>query len=402
MRVTRRKFLKKAGAGAGALLLPQIMLRDAWTQARPIQLGGTQPLTGPFADTGVWVERGYKFWGEKVNREGGLLGRPVEVTILDDASSVDRAVSLLERLITVDRVDLILGGYPGTSAAAQMALAERYRKVYISMGGHMASFRRGFKFSFGGPPLMGQWWYEGVWRWLANIPQGQRPARAAAITVNNAVGMAVRESMTDGLKRLGIPMVMDELYDLPLPSAEPLVSRARGAGADMFLANGFFPDGVLTIRAMKALDYNPKLILQGVGSIIPEWVTQLGPDGDYVVSGTAIHHKLPFPGIAELNKAAQERFNLPHAPLYFLFGYCWAQVLQQAVEATKSLSHAVLVRYMREGTFKTVAGEMKFDERGLPAPYEYTTQVINGAVELIWPPGRRSAQAVYPKPPWRR
>jgi branched-chain amino acid transport system substrate-binding protein len=121
-----------------------------------------------------------------------------------------------------------------------------------------------------------------------------------------------------------------------------------------------------------------------------------------VVSGTAIHHKLPFPGIAELNQAARERFNLPHAPLYFLFGYCWAQVLQQAVEATKSLSHAVLVRYMREGTFKTIAGEMKFDERGLPAPYEYTTQVINGAVELIWPPGRRSAQAVYPKPPWRR
>lgn len=402
MRVTRRQFLKTAGVGAGALFVPQIMTRGAWAQAKPIRLGGTLPLTGPFADTGLWVDRGYKYWAEKINREGGLLGRPVEVTILDDASSVDRAVSLLERLITVDRVDLLLGGYPGTSAAAQMALVERYRKVYVSMGGHMASFQRGFKYSFGGPPLMGQWWYEGAWKWLANIPKAQRPARAAAITVNNAVGMAVRESMTDGLKRLEIPLAMDELYDLPLPSAEPLVSKARGLGAEMFIANGFFPDGVLTIRAMKALDYNPKLILQGVGSLIPEWVTQLGPDGDYVVSGTAIHDKLPFPGIKELNRVASEKFNLPSAPQYFLFGYCWAQVLQQAVEGAKSLNHAVLVRYLREATFKTIAGEMKFDERGLPAPYEYTTQVINGRSELIWPPGRRSAQAVYPKPPWRR
>ena len=247
MRLSRRQFLQSAALGAGALAVPQLLHRNAWAQARPIRLGGTLPLTGPFADTGVWVERGYRYWAEQTNQRGGLLGRPVEVIVLDDASSVDRAVSLLERLITVDRVDLVLGGYPGTAAAAQMALVERYRKVYISMGGHMASFRRGFKYSFGGPPLMGQWWYEGAWRWLANIPRGQRPTRAAAITVNNPVGMSVRESMLDGLKRLEIPLVMDELYDLPLASAEPLVSRARALGADMFLANGFFPDGVLTI-----------------------------------------------------------------------------------------------------------------------------------------------------------
>lgn len=402
MKLSRRRFLKAAALGAGMLAVPQALRRGVRAQGKPIRLGGTLPLTGPFADTGVWVERGYRYWAERTNRQGGLLGRPVEVTILDDASSVDRAVSLLERLITVDRVDLVLGGYPGTAAAAQMALVERYRKVYVSMGGHMASFRRGFRYSFGGPPLMGQWWYEGAWRWLANIPRGQRPTRAAAITVNNPVGMAARESFQEGLKRLDIPLVMDELYDLPLASAEPLVSRARALGADMFLANGFFPDGVLAVRAMKVLDYNPKVVLQAVGSLIPEWVTQLGPDGDYIVSGTAIHHKLPFPGIAELNQVARERWNLKWAPQYFLFGYAWAQLLQQAVEGAKTLSHAVLVRYMREATFRTIAGELRFDERGLPAPYEYATQVINGEVELIWPPGRRSAQPVYPKPPWRR
>jgi len=401
-RITRREFVKfLAVAGVSRSLSGELVAAAAQVR-RPIRIGCTLPLTGPFADTGVWVQRGYQYWAEEVNRRGGLLGRPVDLRVLDDASSVERATSLLERLITVDRVDLILGGYPGTSAAAQMLVAERYRKVYVSMGGHMASFLRGFKYSFGAPPLMGQWWYNGVWKWLETMSPGVRPQRAAAITINNAVGQAVRENMLEGLKKLGIPLVMDELYTVPLASAEPLVQKAKASGADLFIANGFFGDGVQTVRAMKALDYNPKLFLQGVGSLIPEWVKELGPDGDYVVSGTPLHHKLPFPGIARLARVARERYNLAEPPLYFLFGYAWAQALQRAVEGTRSLKDDDLVAYLRSHTILTIAGSLRFDERGLPEPYEYTTQIIDGKVEIIWPPSFRTASPVYPKPPWRR
>jgi len=398
-RVTRRALLRTVN------LVPLVALGSfAWgqgTRREPIRIGCTLPLTGPFADTGVWVQRGYEFWAEDVNARGGLLGRPVEVRILDDASSVERATSLLERLITVDRVDLILGGYPGTSAAAQMLVAERYRKVYISMGGHMASFSRGFKYSFGAPPLMGEWWYNGVWKWLGTIRPADRPMRAAAITLNNAIGQAVRQNMLEGLKRLGIPLVMDELYTLPLPSAEPLVQKAKATGADLFIANGFFGDGVQTVRAMKALNYNPKLFLQGVGSLIPEWVKELGPDGNYVVSGTAIHHRVPNPGMIRLVRAAKQRLGFDEPPQYFLFGYAWAQALEKAVEGSKSLKDDDLVAYLRANTIETIAGKLRFDERGLPEPYEYATQVINGKVELIWPVSARTATPIYPKPPWK-
>lgn len=399
--ITRREFVKWATVSGICFMLPSGLSTALAEVRKPIRIGCTLPLTGPFADTGVWIQRGYAYWEEEVNRQGGLLGRPVKVIILDDASSVERATSLLERLITVERVELVLGGYPGTSAAAQMLVAERYRKLYVSMGGHMASFLRGFKYSFGAPPLMGQWWYNGVWKWLETMSPAMRPQRAAAITINNAVGLAVRENMYEGLKRLGIPLVVDELYTVPLPSAEPLVQKAKAAGADLFIANGFFGDGVQTVRAMKGLDYNPKLFLQGVGSLIPEWVRELGPDGDYVVSGTALHHKLPFPGITRIAKVARERYNVPEPPLYFLFGYAWAQALQRAVQGAKSLKDDDLVAYLRSHRILTIAGSMRFDERGLPEPYEYTTQVINGKVEIIWPPSFRTASPVYPKPPWR-
>lgn len=370
--------------------------------AGPIKIGATLPLTGGFAETGKWVEQGYRYWAEEINNKGGLLGRKVELTIYDDGSSPEKAVSLLERLITVDKVDLIAGGYPGTSAAAQMPVAERFKKVYVSMGGHMKSFQQGFKYSFGGPPLMGEWWYEGIWQWLETLPADQRPKKAAAITMNNPIGLAAKTSIYDGLKRLGIELVMDEMYDLPLPDATPLVSKAKSTGADMFLANGSFADGVQTIRAMKALDYNPKIIVQAIGTLVPGWITELGEDGNYVFSGTAMHDKLPFPGVAELNKVAQERFKLPSSPQYFLFGYCWMQTLQKGVEGAGSLDQDAIANYLRTHEIQTIGGKFKFDEKGLPAPYSYATQIINGRAELIWPKEVRTAEPVYPKPAWKK
>ena len=92
-------------------------------------------ITGPLADRHQkWIKRGYEYWAEKINKSGGLLGRPVEVVIYDDEGKPDKAVQLMEKAITVDKVDLLLGGYAGASCAAQMPLAERYGMVYVIHG----------------------------------------------------------------------------------------------------------------------------------------------------------------------------------------------------------------------------------------------------------------------------
>lgn len=368
--------------------------------AKPIRIGGTLPLTGGSADTGKWVMEGYKYWAEEINSKGGLLGRPVELNIQDDGSAADKAVSLLEKAITVDKVDLIFGGYPGTSAAAQMAIAEKYKMVYVSMGGHMKSFQQGFKYSFGGPPLMGEWWYEGIWQYIGSMPADQRPKTMAVFTMNNAVGLAVKGSTDEGAKRLGIKVVVDEMYDLPLATAEPLVAKAKAANADVMVANSLFPDGVAITKAMKALGYNPKMYLEGVGSLIPGWTQELGPDANYVFSGTPMHSSLPFPGMKELNEIAKKRFNEPVAPQYFLFGYAWMQTLQRGIEGAKALDQDAIVKYLRSNEISTIGGKFKFDDMGLPAAYNYATQVINGQPELVWPKDVKSADIVYPKPAW--
>ncbi len=368
---------------------------------KPIVIGGSLPLTGEFAETGVWIERGMKFWANEINAKGGLLGRPVEFKIYDDESNVGKAVMFAEKAITVDKVDLLFGGYPGTAARAVMPVVEKHKYVYVSMGGHMKSFEQGYTYSFGAPPLMGEWWYEGFFQWLETLPADQRPKKAASFTMNNPIGASLTDSIVRWTKKLGIELAIDERYNLPLPDATPLVMKAKQSDCDILFANGFFADGVMMVRAAKSLDYNPKAILQGIGSVIPAWVQQLGKDGDYVFSGTSLHNKLIFPGNDKLNAYVKKEFGLDGYPLYFGFGYAWMQALGQGVEGAKSLDQSRIRDWLKANKVETIAGPMKFNEKGLPDPINYCTQIIDGSVQLIWPKAIRTAEPVYPKPAWK-
>ncbi len=384
----------------GLMAVPGLV-GSARAAENPIVIGGSLPLTGKFAETAVWIERGMKFWADEINAKGGLLGRPVEFKIYDDESNASKAVTFAEKAITVDKVNLLFGGYPGTAARAVMPLADKHKYVYVSMGGHMKSFEQGYTYCFGAPPLMGEWWYEGFFQWLETIPPAQRPKRAAVFTMNNPIGVSVSQSITRWAKKLGIELVVQEKYNLPLPDATPLILKAKQLHCDLLFSNGFFDDGVMTMRAAKALDYNPKAIVQAIGSVVPAWLKELGPDGNYVFSGTSLHYRLNFPGNDKLNAYVKKTYNLDGYPLYFGFGYCWMQTLAQAVEGAKSLDQTKIRDWLRSHTVHTIAGPMKFDKKGLPAPTNLCTQVVNGRVELIWPLNVRTANPVYPKPPWK-
>lgn len=366
----------------------------------PIVIGGSLPLTGESAEPGLWVERGMKFWAEEINAKGGLLGRPVTFKIYDDESSPQKAVTFAEKAITVDKVDLLFGGYPGTAARAVMPVAEKHKYVYVSMGGHMKSFEQGYKYSFGAPPLMGEWWYEGFFQWLETVPPDQRPKKAAIYTMQNPIGASLMDSIDRWTKKLNIEKTIDEKYNLPLPDATPLILKAKQAGCDILFANGLFPDGVMIVRAAKALDYNPKALVQGIGSVIPAWIKELGKDGYYVFSGTSLHNKLNFPGNDRLNAYVKEKFGLDGYPVYFGFGYAWMQTLGQAVEGAKSLDQTKIRDWLKANKVETICGPMTFDDKGLPSPINFCTQIIDGKVELIWPLNVRTKDPVYPKPPW--
>ena len=112
---------------------------------KPIVVGISLPLTGDFAQPGGEAKRGYEVWAGQVNKSGGLLGRQVQLKIVDDASSQDTVVSDYTKLITQDKVDLVLGTFSSLLNFPASAVAEKNQMVFVEpAGGSRKIFTLGF------------------------------------------------------------------------------------------------------------------------------------------------------------------------------------------------------------------------------------------------------------------
>ena len=140
-----KRFMQFAGAALAAVLIAS----PAAAQKQPVVIGSALALTGNLADSGEHVRKAFLLWQEEINAKGGLLGRPVEIKIYDDRSDGATAARLYERLITQDKVDLLLGPFGSASTATSSAVAEKHKRVFLNLAGASQSIhRRGFKYIF--------------------------------------------------------------------------------------------------------------------------------------------------------------------------------------------------------------------------------------------------------------
>src|SRR5216110_222554 len=118
---------------AGALFALALAAQSALAapSGPPVRIGSTLALTGPLAATGLVHKIVGEIYVEQLNRKNGLLGRPVEWIVKDDQSKPDLARTLYEQLITVDKVDLLMGPYATGAILSAMGVAQRYNKLLV-------------------------------------------------------------------------------------------------------------------------------------------------------------------------------------------------------------------------------------------------------------------------------
>src|ERR1043166_6447938 len=91
----------------------------------PLVIGASVSLTGDFADSGKAVKAGYELWADTVNAKGGILGRHVQMKIVDDASSPNQVVTNYQNLINQDKVDLVFGPFSTLLTGPAASVAHR-------------------------------------------------------------------------------------------------------------------------------------------------------------------------------------------------------------------------------------------------------------------------------------
>ena len=131
---TRRWAL--AGTAALAVTAATTLSAPAFAQSdQPIKIGFSMALTGGLGPNGKSALLAQKIWEEDVNAKGGLLGRPVKLIYYDDQSNPSTVPGIYTKLLDVDKVDLVIGGYATNMLAPAMPVVMQKGKVFIGLLG---------------------------------------------------------------------------------------------------------------------------------------------------------------------------------------------------------------------------------------------------------------------------
>jgi branched-chain amino acid transport system substrate-binding protein len=373
--------------------------------SKPVTIGASLPLSGDLAQPGKSARQGYEIWQDMVNASGGLLGRKVKLDIVDDASSQKTVVSDYTRLISQDHVDLLLGTFSSLLNFPASAVAEKNRMVYVEpAGGAPQMFTRGFKYLFFAQPAVSTHQADLFSQWVKGLPAGQRPQTAAYISQDDPFAKPVVQAVQQQLSAGGIKTVYGlKLYPPDQTSFDAVVNGIKASNADMVVQGAVFDDAVSTIRQMKQVGYQPKILFQ----------TSAPSEGDQFAKGIGvantegIFYAVSWSPKADTpqNKAfvaeyARRFGGTPPEDAADAFGT--AQVLQAAVKATKSFDQDKLRDWLHSNSVNTVEGELKWDQTGAPQGQFLVAQWQGGKTEIVLPKNlATSDKIVNPKPPWK-
>jgi branched-chain amino acid transport system substrate-binding protein len=395
-------------AVAAALALAACGQRPSESSAsdtgKPIVVGVSLPLTGDFAQPGGEAKRGYELWRDMVNAKGGILGRQVELKITDDASNQDTVVADYTKLITQDKVDLLLGTFSSLLNYPASAVAEKNGMVFVEpAGGAPKMFERKFKYLFFAQPATAPHQADVFVDWIKSLPEAERPKTAAYPSQDDPFAHPVIESMQKQLEALGVQTVYSSLYPADTTNFQTVASTLASKKPDLIAQGAVFEDGVGLVRGLKQLNYSPKILFQtsapsnagqysdGVGMANTEGVF-------YTVSW---NEKATTPLNAEFVAAYRKAYNAAPAE-DAADAFAAAQVLQSATERVGSIDQDKIRDWLHSNTVETILGPLSWEATGEPKGEFLLAQWQSGNVEVVGPAEvATTKKIVNPKPAWK-
>ncbi len=386
--------------------------------AKPITIGFGMALTGGLAPNGKAALLAMQMWAENVNAKGGLLGRPVKLIYYDDQSNPATVPGIYTKLLDVDHVDLVVSGYATNMIAPAMPIVMQHHRTFISLFGLAVNsqfhYDRYFSFVPTGGPHPKQSFTKGFFE--VAMAQNPKPKTIALVGADAEFPRNGLDGARAWVKQYGLKVVYDRTYPPSTADYTPIIRAIQATNPDLVLVFSYPPDSVGMVRAAHEVGLKTKMFGGGmVGLQSTSIKEQLGP----LLNGIA-DYDFWVPWAGPENKAAmaflkEYQAKAPSAGVdglgYYLppFAYGYLQVLQQAVEGTKSLDDAKLAEYLRSHTFDTVVGPVKFGPDGewsQARVLEVQFRGIKGhgldqfkdpkTEVVLWPPEMKSGTVEYP------
>lgn len=368
----------------------------------PIVIGMSLPLTGPVADRAEPGYEGYQYWVDELNEAGGLLGRPVELKVLDDGFDQATAISDYTRLIGQDKVDLILGTFSSDLNLAVAPIAERYEYVYVEpSGGADEIFARDFNFLFFAQPATTARLPNQFVALIEGMPEEERPATAAYVTAEDPNTTQAAGIFQEKLEALGVETVLESNYTTDTTNFDAIANSVKQANPDLVINGALAADGVELIRSFQRLGFSPQLFYQANSPTDPTFPDSIGAEAtEGIFTFLGWSPAAEWPGNSEFVAGYEEQFGDPPGE-DAANSYTAGQVLATAVEAVGSLDQPAIAEWLHENTVDTIVGPLSWDGAGRPQGELLLGQWQDGSLQVVAPAESATTQEiVYSKPAW--
>ena len=353
-----------------------------------ITIGASLPLTGEFSQGGLDTQHGYETWVEMTNEAGGLLGKPVEILVKDDATTQETAVSNYNNLISKDKVDLLLGSQSSLLNIPASAVAEKNKMLFVCPScASPDMFSRGFDYIFFSQQAMASDQAKVFANWIANLPADQRPKTAAYPSLDDPFAGPVVEGAEKILSAAGVETVYRDQYPATTKNFDSVVNAMKDAGAEMVVQGAQFEDGVNMIRSMNRAGYKPSIVYQSSSPTYgQQYLDAVGAqNAEGVFSSASYSPVAKTPDNAEFVSRFQEKFGTA-PPEDAADGFAAAQVLAAAVTAVGSYDdQSKLADWLRGNTVETVLGPLGWNADGSPKGDFLVGQWQNGESQVVLP-----------------
>ena len=357
---------------AGVAALAAVLAMPATAQDKqPIRIGFGIAETGPLGPNGKSALLAMEIWVEETNAKGGVLGRPVQLVHYDDQSNPSTVPGIYTKLLDVDKVDLIVGGYGTNMLAPAMPVVMQRKKTFLGLYG--LGVNTDFKYD----------------RYFAMIPSGPepktsftkgffdtamaqnpKPTTVAIVAADAEFSKNASDGARENAKKAGLKIVYDKSYPPSTTDFSPIVRAIQATNADLVVICSYPLDSVGMVLAANEAKLNPKMIGGAmVGLQATVFKSKLGPKLNGIINYETWvpSDKMMAPAV-EFFKTYQAKAGAAGVdPLgYYLggWGYAYINMLGEAIAGSKSIDDNKIADWLRKNPHKTIMGDWSYGPTG--------------------------------------
>jgi branched-chain amino acid transport system substrate-binding protein len=354
--------------------------------ADPVKIGVVYPLTGPIAAAGSYQKAGVEIARDKINSEGGILGKPFTLFIEDGANDPAQSVSAAEKLVTRDKVDAMIAAW---GSSPTLAVSASVTKKYGVP--HVVDTASSVKVTLQDGKRPNPWLFRvsptsrmeavGLEKFLISK---MGFTKVAFMAVNNDWGRGAAEEFGNVVKRTGGSVVTTEIINADATDFLTQLTKIKGSEANAIIVTTDQSQISLILKQYKQLGMTQKILTTG-GGIVPEGLILLsGPEAAEGVNIITFFA----PWFPELTRVPQEakwfaEEYLKRGNAAKGFGECFRGYDgMKAIKAAFEIAKTTDKEKVREAFYKVdtwgLSGRIKFDEFGQSSPTILIVQVKNG------------------------